>query len=71
MGTILKDVAYTSGYVLLAGLPCLPSVERMYQASQRLGVPGLGWGRGTCSEGKGMWEVLWEGVTGKGAVSKM
>jgi hypothetical protein len=40
-----------SGYVLLAGLPSLASIERMHLASQRLDVPGCEDTEGRFSEG--------------------
>jgi hypothetical protein len=42
-----KSCCLFMGYVLLDGLPCLASVERMPLAPQRLDVPGLGNTRGS------------------------
>lgn len=60
------------GYVLLAGLTCLATVEK--EALQRLDVPGWGntW-RGALTQrrwGGNMGKGLWEGVDGSGAVRR-
>jgi len=61
------------GYVLLAGLPCLPQWERKHLALQRLEVPGgdtQGYPTRSEESGRGIGEGLWEGMT-KRAVNWM
>lgn len=67
-----KSCCLYVGYVLLAGLPVWPQWERMPPAPRRLEVPG--WGdtqrdfHPLRKEGEG--EGLWDGVTGREAVSR-